>query len=124
MANRELEDHQMTDAPVTIASPADNARAARASEKVAADAKMAELTKQYNDHPEQKLERDRTRLRELKNDPHHLNRSLTSETVRNEEATLAARIRDAENQIAADPDRVTLDPKPDPAAARRVSYGQ
>jgi len=33
---------------------------------------------------------------------------------------LAARIRDDENQIAADPS----DPKPDPAAAKRVSYGQ
>src|SRR5262249_28109818 len=115
----------MADAPAPIPStPADVGRAKLAASKAAADAEMARLTSEYQNGTEQKLERDRTRLNELRNDPHHLNRSLTSEIVRNEEAMLAARIRDAENQIAADPDRVTLDPKLDPAATRRVSYGQ
>jgi hypothetical protein len=95
-----------------------------ARESAAATAQLAEMTKAYHDRPEAKLDRDREALERMRNDPSHLNRRLTSLDARNEEAFLAARIRDAENQIAADRGRVTLDPKLDPAAARRVSYGQ
>src|SRR5262249_43186612 len=61
---------------------------------------MAELTKALHEAPENKLARDKEALERMRNDAHHLNRRLTTADARNEEAMLAARIRDAENALA------------------------
>ena len=61
---------------------------------------MAELTKAFHEAPENKLARDKEALERMRNDAHHLNRRLTTADGRNEEAMLAARIRDAENALA------------------------
>ena len=46
---------------------------------------------------ENKLSRDKEALERLRNDPHHLNRRLTSQMAQNEETMLVARIADAES---------------------------
>jgi len=96
-----------------------------AAEKASADAQMAELTAAYNNHPENKLARDREALERMRNDPHHLNKVLGgSNAAANEENMLAAKIRDAENLLEAAGSSGTAAPEVDPAAARRVSFGQ
>src|SRR5436190_23760526 len=83
--------------PIEIATPVRNERDALLKQSNDATVKLAEMQKAYNESPELKMERDRARLADLQNDVYHLNRVLGGNTAAaNEEARLAARIRDAE----------------------------
>jgi hypothetical protein len=89
-----------------------------------ATAKLAELTKTYHDAPENKLARDKEALERLRNDPHHLNRRLTSQMAQNEEAMLVARIADAEAKLESSRlDAALAGDKVHPAAGDNT-YGQ
>jgi hypothetical protein len=110
--------------PIDISVKVQAQRDSLLKESSDATIKLAELQRAYNESPEHKLERDREYLQKLQADPFHLNRVLGGNTAAaNEEAMLAARIRDAE--VRAERERLALPataPTADPAAGE-VTYG-
>jgi osmotically-inducible protein OsmY len=113
----------MSDTNAVPMTPAIRDAMARDASVEAANIKFAELQKAYAESPEMKLELDKLRLEQMRNDPHHLGRAIVSEAAANEEAMLVARIRDAETQAAAD--RLAIDAdagKPVDPYAGEVTY--
>jgi|SRR5215813_7762774 len=79
-----------------------------ARESAAATVRLAELTKAYNDAPENVIARAEQELARLQSDEHFQNRKLTSAAVRDQENMLRAKISDARAKL--DSNRLDTDP--------------
>jgi hypothetical protein len=62
-------------------------RAAIENAAAAATIRLEELKRAYADSPEMRFQRDQQYLQRLRNERHHLNRTLTANAARNESAS-------------------------------------
>src|SRR5262249_40530125 len=111
--------------PIEVSTPVALDRERRAREVDQANIKLAELQRLYRESPEMKIQRDRGELERMQNDPYHVNKVVGgSFAAQNEEAMLAAKIRDAESRQEAERLDVQMGKKPAPeGTTAEVSFG-
>src|SRR5215467_3704760 len=90
----------MTDAPATIASPADVQRAAISKASADATAQLAQMTKDYQSSAGARVEQLRSQLAALDADRHFLGAELVSHGARSQRSALMSQLAAAEAEAA------------------------
>src|SRR5262245_65480605 len=90
----------MTDAPATIASPADLQRAALAKQSADATAQLQQMTKDYQSSAGARVEQLRSQLAALDADGHFLGQELVSHGARSRRSALQSQLPAVEAEAA------------------------
>jgi len=90
----------MTDAPATIATPADISRANIAKQSADATAQLAQMTKDYQSSAGARVEQLRAQLAALDADGHFLGAELVSHGARSQRSALQSQLAAAEAEAA------------------------